>query len=195
MWLILEQELFNLPLLQIPVSIPEESLYVLHRRPYRDPNQTFNEGNIEDIVVNPSDVTWFATEDDALNTEPLPAGTVLVDGSTYYAVFDGPCYSEPFAVTVTLILSVIDLENGAIKVFPNPSSDFVTVESSRSSSEHNCFQPVGAASSCSEGNGEFNQVDVSNLDNGIYLLTIQVGSDTLTVQIIKVKLRLLKYRF
>src|SRR5690606_23072056 len=50
--------------------------------------QTFVEGaTLADIVVDPMDVTWFATEADALNNEnPLPLSTLLVDGETYYAV-------------------------------------------------------------------------------------------------------------
>jgi len=73
--------------------------------PTGDAAQTFDEGaTLADIVVNPTTVTWYATEMDALNnTNPLDNTTLLVDGTTYYAVnFDGGCPSEPFAVTVTV---------------------------------------------------------------------------------------------
>ena len=46
--------------------------------PTGDPNQTFNEGaTLDDIVITPPNVTWFATEADALaNTNPLAGNTL-----------------------------------------------------------------------------------------------------------------------
>ena len=74
--------------------------------PTGDAAQTFNEGaTLADIVVNPTDVSWFATETDAMNnTNPLANTTVLVDGETYYAIsIDGACLSDFLAVTVTVL--------------------------------------------------------------------------------------------
>ncbi|MEM7187839.1 MAG: hypothetical protein AAF466_14420, partial [Bacteroidota bacterium] len=99
--------------------------------PTGDSNQTFNEGaTIEDIVVTPTDVTWFATENDALNgTNPLPAGTLLVDNTTYYAVnIVDDCLSDPFAVTVTILLSVNDVSLDSLVVYPNPANDVLLLE-------------------------------------------------------------------
>lgn len=74
--------------------------------PTGDATQTFNEGaTLADIVVNPTNVTWFATEIDAsTNTNPLPNTTVLVDGEDYFAIsINGSCLSDSLEVTVTII--------------------------------------------------------------------------------------------
>jgi Secretion system C-terminal sorting domain len=73
--------------------------------PTGDAAQTFDEGaTLADIVVDPTNVTWFATEMDALNnTNALDNSTLLEDGETYYAVnIVSGCLSDPFAVTVTV---------------------------------------------------------------------------------------------
>src|SRR5690606_32642584 len=82
--------------------------------PTGEPQQAFVEGaTLADIVVDPTNVTWFATEDDAMNNvNPLPLNTLLVNGETYYAVnIVNGCLSEPFAVTVTVTLSTTEFND------------------------------------------------------------------------------------
>jgi hypothetical protein len=65
-----------------------------------------NDATLEDLVVSPNTVIWYASLVDAQNqVNPLAITTVLTDGATYYAVnVSSGCPSMPFAVTVTVAL-------------------------------------------------------------------------------------------
>ncbi|MAY23073.1 MAG: hypothetical protein CMC74_09860 [Flavobacteriaceae bacterium] len=156
--------------------------------PTGDANQTFNEGaTIADIVVTPADVTWFASEDNALNNvDPLDPSTLLENGSTYYAVniVDG-CLSEPFAVTVEIILGIDDQVLGGLKLYPNPTDGIVTVKFTSEITSLRLSNLLGQEMLSQNVNRTETQLDLSSLSKGIYLLTIQVEGITRTVKVIK----------
>ena len=155
--------------------------------PTGESNQTFNEGaTIEDIVVTPPDVTWFATENDALNgTNPLPAGTLLVDGSTYYAVnIVDNCLSDPFAVTVTIILSIDDFGLESLVVYPNPARDFIYLESQLNLDRVVLYTLLGQQVLSAENPIAPVSIDVSQLQQGLYLLSVEAGEDRKVVRIV-----------
>ena len=97
--------------------------------------QTINEANvsdatIEDLVVTGNSIAWYGSLADAnVPTNALSAGTVLVDGNTYYAVnFENGCYSSPFAVTVTVTLGALSFDKNELKVYPNPNEGTIYID-------------------------------------------------------------------
>ncbi len=91
--------------------------------PTGNSQQTVSQGaTLNDLIVIPSDVFWYATLQDALdNTNLLPQNFILEDGFTYYAVNDnGQCRSQPFAVTVLFSLNLVSSDFITLKYYPNP---------------------------------------------------------------------------
>ena len=155
--------------------------------PTGDANQTFNEGaTIDDIVITPTDATWFATENDALNgTNPLPSGTLLVDAATYYAVnIEGGCLSDPFAVTVTIILSAEDLTGNSVVVYPNPTSEVIHLQSNALIDRVVIYTLLGQEVLVAKDLDAPISIDVSGLQSGIYLLNAYSGASQQTVRVI-----------
>ena len=155
--------------------------------PTGDANQTFVEGaTIDDIVVTPTDVTWFATENDALNgTNPLPPGTLLEDDTTYYAVnIENGCLSDPFAVTVTLILSSEDVTTNSIVVYPNPTSDVIYLQSNAVIDRAAVYTVLGQEVLVLKDLQTPISIDVAGLQSGIYLLKVNSGDSSQTVQVV-----------
>jgi hypothetical protein len=150
--------------------------------------QSFVQGaTLADIVVDPTDVTWFATEDDAINNEnALPLNTVLVDGETYYAVniVDG-CLSDPFAVTVTVTLSVTEFNDANFSFYPNPTADILTLKHTAEISEISISNLLGQNISELRPNSSEVALDLSFLPKGIYLITVKAVENSRTIKIIK----------
>ncbi|MDT0555201.1 T9SS type A sorting domain-containing protein [Patiriisocius hiemis] len=143
--------------------------------PTGDATQEFQGGaTLEDIVVSPSNVTWFATETDAMNNEsPLPNTTPLVNGETYYAVnIIDSCLSEPFAVTVTVTLGVEEFNQNSILVFPNPTQGLLTIQANTPLSQLVITNIVGQVIQEKDiSNNQF-VIDLRNYRSGIYFLNL-----------------------
>lgn len=150
--------------------------------------QTFVEGaTLADIVVDPMDVTWFATEADALNNEnPLPLSTLLVDGETYYAVniVDG-CLSDPFAVTVTIVLNISEFNEANFSYYPNPTSGMLSLKHSDIISTVSINTVLGQRVLEMQPQTPEVEVNLSHLPNGVYLVTVQTDVYKRTIKIVK----------
>lgn len=154
--------------------------------PTGDANQTFTEGaTIADIVITPTDATWFATENDAMNgTNPLSSDTLLVDDTTYYAVnIENGCLSDPFAVTVTIILSTGDFEADSLVVYPNPTSDKMYLESDIVIDQIVIYTLLGQEVLTLDDLEAPISIDVSGLQGGMYLLNAYSGDSRQTVRV------------
>lgn len=156
--------------------------------PTGDAEQTFQEGaTLADIVVDPSNVTWFASEADALaGTNPLPLNTLLEDGETYYAVniVDG-CLSAPFAVTVTITLGLNDFDNSSFSYYPNPTDNILYLDYNQTISEVVISNLLGQTVLTQKTNATSVEVDLSTLSNATYLVKIVSEGNTKTVKVIK----------
>ena len=156
--------------------------------PTGDSNQSFPAGaTLADIVVDPMDVFWFATEDDALNNvNPLPLSTPLVDEETYYAVniVDG-CLSAPFAVTVTVTLSIGEFTDANFSYYPNPVTDVLTLKHTTEISEISINNSLGQHLVHLKPQALEMEFDLSFLPNGIYLITVKANEQVRTIKIIK----------
>ena len=134
--------------------------------------QTFVTGQtIANIVVNPTNVVWYASAVDAAsNTNPLVIGTALVNNTTYYAVnIVGNCRSSVFPVTVTVTLSATDFNSISFIVYPNPTSDILNIETTLELKSIEIYNIQGQKVMTSNQN----QINVSDLASGIYMIRIQ----------------------
>lgn len=142
--------------------------------PVGAPNQTFNAGaTIEDIVVEPTDVIWFASESDASNnTNPLASGTELTDSTTYYAIqiVDG-CPSLPLAVTVTInVLDRLDWIAAKFILSPNPAGEYVDFTGIKFVLNYTLFNSIGQNIIGDTVNAFEGRIDLSTLKAGIYFI-------------------------
>lgn len=152
------------------------------------PEQTFSQGaTLADIVVDPEDVTWFATEADAIaGTNPLPLNTVLVDGETYYAVniIDG-CLSEPFAVTVTITLGTNDFDDTNFTFYPNPTNGAIQLNYNSLINEVTVSNLLGQILVSKKTDSNQVEIDLSSLPNAIYIIRVISENGSKVVKVIK----------
>lgn len=82
------------------------------------------------------------------------------------------CYSDPVAVTVTIDDQTgIEELNGAIRVYPNPANEFVTINTTDAQAQASLFDASGRLVK-TVNTGMNAQVNVSDLNSGIYLLQV-----------------------
>jgi len=152
--------------------------------PTGDIEQNLPDGStLADIVINPTDVTWFATESDALNnTNPLPIDTILVDGETYWAIsIDGLCFSNPIGITIFIILNTTDFNQDNLKIYPNPVNEILYLNV-------NNYRKIEIYSISGVLIKEFNEnniIEVEGLDSGIYLIYIYTDNNFYVEKFIK----------
>jgi len=146
------------------------------------------DATIEDIVVTGTAVVWYPTEADALaNTNPIAAGTQLVQGATYYAMQTvGGCTSTaPLAVTVTLTLRSGSFDMAGLKYYPNPVIDVFTVTYTNDITSVEVFNLVGQRVIAVQPNATTALVDMSALPTGAYIMQIKANGQSQSVKVIK----------
>jgi len=151
--------------------------------------QTFTEGaTLADIVVTPSDVTWFASEEDATTlTDPLDITTELVDNTTYYAVnIVDECPSAPFAVTVNVVLGVDEFDASTVIMYPNPANSTVHIRHQGDVIENlSVYSLLGQKVIDLSVNSNEIDLDISSLAAAVYLVKLQIGATQKVVQVVK----------
>ncbi|TRW23098.1 T9SS type A sorting domain-containing protein [Flavobacterium zepuense] len=144
---------------------------------------------LSDIEVTATGtVTWYPTEEAALaGTGALPVGTVLVTGTTYYATQTiGECTStEVFEVTITLTLGTKDFDASALKYYPNPVSNNLTISYSSEITAVNVTNLLGQQVLSVTPNVTNTTVDMSGLSQGTYLVTVSAAGRVKTIKIVK----------
>ncbi|MES2863811.1 MAG: LamG-like jellyroll fold domain-containing protein [Bacteroidota bacterium] len=142
---------------------------------------------IEDIVITPTTVTWYATLADALaETNPLPAGTQLVDGAEYFAVNEeNGCSSTPFAVTVTVVLGNDTFDNANFNLYPNPTSGVITLQYSSEITEVSVLNLLGQTILNKKLNSTETTIDLSNLPSAAYFVKVVSEGKIKIVKVIK----------
>lgn len=129
---------------------------------------------IEDIVVNPTTVIWYASSSDALaGINALPAGTQLVDGTEYYAVnYENSCSSTPLSVTATVVLGNDTFDSTNFNLYPNPTSDVVTIKYSNEITEVSVLNLLGQTMLNKKLNTTEVTIDLSNLPKATYFVKV-----------------------
>lgn len=148
--------------------------------------QTVSSGaTLADLTVTGPNLTWYSS---AAMTTQLPSTTVVTNGTTYYVTqtING-CQSATTAITVTTNLSTSDLtlkEN--IKIYPNPVSDFLIIESKEKINKISIFDISGKLIDVINSDESSSQkINVSRYISGKYILTLEGKSETYTHHFIK----------
>lgn len=154
--------------------------------------QVINEGvaadaTIEDIVVNPTTVIWYASSSDALaGTNALPAGSQLIDGAEYFAVNqENGCSSTPFAVTVTVTLGNDTFDSVNFNLYPNPTSGVITLLYSKEITELSVFNLLGQTMLNKKLNSTEATIDLSSLPSATYFVKVISEGKIKMVKVIK----------
>ena len=142
---------------------------------------------IEDIDVNPTTVIWYTSSSDALaETNALPTGTQLIDGAEYFAVNqESGCSSTPLAVTVTVVLGNDTFDMNSFNLYPNPTSNVVTLQYSKEITEISVLNLLGQMMLNKKLSTTETTIDLSNLPSATYFIKIVSEGKTKTVKVIK----------
>lgn len=161
--------------------------------PTGNPTQIFNvndpaEATIASLVVTGDNLTWFASEDDAIdNLNPLATGTQLVSGTTYYVVNTSTqgCRSAAFAVTVTVTLGNDSFDLAGLKLYPNPVNSLLNIDYTDTITAIEVFNIVGQKVTAKNVNALSTTVDMSNLAAGTYFVKVQTANAARTIKVVK----------
>ncbi|MFN3969122.1 T9SS type A sorting domain-containing protein, partial [Flavobacterium sp.] len=146
-----------------------------------------NEATLEDLVVSPTTVIWYASLADAQNqVNPLAVTTVLTDGATYYAVnVSSGCPSLPFAVTVTVALGVNGFDDANFMVYPNPTSGMFNIKYTENISTVVLMNVLGQVILEEKPNFEEVTIDLSSLPSATYFVKVESNGKVKVVKVIK----------
>lgn len=149
-----------------------------------------SEATIDDLVVDASEegtIVWYSTaEDAAAGTNPLASGTVITNGSTYYAVqIVGECSSPAFAVTVTVVLGRDHFDAKALSVYPNPVKDILNISYSSDITSVSVFNMLGQQVMVLAPEAASVKLDMSSLADAPYIINVTVGNTVKTVKVVK----------
>jgi hypothetical protein len=146
-----------------------------------------NEAALEDLVVSPADVVWYASSADAQNqVSPLAITTVLTNGATYYAVnVSSGCASAPFAVTVSVTLGVGGFDNASFSFYPNPTSGILNISYSSEITKVQVMNMLGQTLLERTSNQSELQIDLSSLPTATYFVKVESNGKSKVVKVIK----------
>ena len=136
------------------------------------------DATIEDISVSGTNVIWYPTAADAAaGTNAIAAGTQLVDGQTYYAVsVVGSCRSAVLAVTTVVVLDNKNFDIKALRYYPNPVIDVLTISYTNEITAVQVYDISGRLVRYMKPNSNEVTVDLSDLAASVYV--VKVFADT-----------------
>jgi hypothetical protein len=151
-----------------------------------------NEGGIATIenleATGSGTISWYISEEDALSgTNPLPVGTVLVSGTTYYAsqMMDGCTSTEVLAVTAAIVLGEKSFDAHSFSFYPNPVTDVLNLTSSSEITLITIFNVLGQKVMEGKPNSAEVKLDMSALEEGIYVVYFQSNTVFKIIKILK----------
>ncbi|WP_190304163.1 Ig-like domain-containing protein, partial [Paenimyroides baculatum] len=153
-------------------------------------NQLFGfAARVSDLQMNQSNVSWFASFNDAVKQVNQLASThPLQDQTTYYGILTGAnnCGSAvPTAVTVTINLSNAELDLTQLKYYPNPVDSELNISYIEEIKKVEVFTITGQRVFGNDYQGNEVKVDLSRLSAGNYLVKIETAKASQFVKIVK----------
>jgi len=145
------------------------------------------DATIEDINVSGTGIVWYNSEADATaGTNPIAAGTQLVSGNTYYAVsVVGTCRSTALAVTVTVTLGTEEFDIQALKYFPNPVVDVLTIRYSQNITAVQVFDIAGRSILANKENATEITVNFNDLPAAVYIIKVTTENASGEFKVVK----------
>jgi hypothetical protein len=147
------------------------------------------DATIEDLIATGTGtIVWYASEQSALSgTDALPAGTVLTNGSTYYATQTvAGCISQTaLAVEVTVVLGADSFEMSGLKYYPNPVANVFKLQYSSNITAIEVYNLVGQRILGVQPNAVSAAVDMTSLSAGTYLVHVKANSESKIIKVVK----------
>ncbi len=152
--------------------------------PTGETEQTLTEGQtLADLIVEGENLTWYS--DEALQNQ-ISATTVAENNTTYYVTQTvGECTSEALAITVEVTLSTGDFNLVALRAYPNPTNDFVTVSYNNNITTIAVINMLGQTLMTKNVNANTTQIDMASLPTGNYFVKVTVEGAVKTIKIVK----------
>lgn len=142
---------------------------------------------IEDIVISGTGIVWYPTMVDAINaTNPIAAGTQLVDGWNYFAVStNGTCASSYLQVTVTVVLGNESFNISQLSYYPNPVENQLTISAKDQISKVEVYNLIGQQVKVINTNSNVIQINLSDLNTATYLVKVYSEQNVQSIKVIK----------
>lgn len=151
--------------------------------------QTFNfKATVSDLQMNQNNVAWFATYEDAMKqSNHLSKGTPLQDGVMYYGALIGAnsCSSLPSTVTVTINLSIKDLDLAHLKYYPNPVDSELNISYIEPVTKVEIYTLLGQQIISRNFNTNDVKIDLSAISSGTYIVRIVTANASQFVKVVK----------
>lgn len=145
---------------------------------------------IGDLDVNGQNVLWYLqpvtcenayyapnaarSAMDANTNLPLPASTPLVNGTTYYGTQTVNTLESRFALSVKAVFqtpaALPDVVAGKTVLFPNPTKGQLTISGTEAIQQVLVYNSIGQLVMSQHANGASVLVNLSNLENGLYIV-------------------------
>lgn len=157
--------------------------------PVATANQSFCSGETVGLIaVIPSgpSITWYAA---ATGGSVIPNSTTLVAGTTYYAsqTISGCESTTRTAVTLTsgACLGTATFEHDALKVYPNPVLELLTISYTKPISSIEILSMLGQVVLTKTINDTECQIDMAPFASGPYLIKVAVEDNIEIVKVLK----------
>lgn len=137
---------------------------------------------IEDIVVSGAGIVWYSTLADATTgTNPIVAGALLTDNTTYYAVsVNGTCRSSALAVTVTVVLGNASFNINELSCYPNPVIEIFNIRYNKNITDIKIFDLSGRLVKSVKTNAEMVEINIKDLSAAMYIVKLQAEDNEQT---------------
>ncbi len=129
---------------------------------------------IANIVINPTNVIWYASFSDAVsNTNPLASSTPLVNNTSYYAVnVQNGCRSQPFEVLINTTLANNAFDYSSLTFYPNPVKEDLNIVFNKVIDTVEIFNLIGQKLAVTKPMSANFSLNLSNFSSGFYLLKL-----------------------
>ena len=152
--------------------------------------QSFNAGDaLSALTVNGSNIKWYASAvDAALHQNELPAQTLIVNNTTYYATQTLSGCESTSSLAVLAYNVSLGTEQAAghlkIQIYPNPARETVAFTGNAKISRVVIISADGRKAAEKTLNAD-RKINIQDLTQGIYLLQIFTDEGIQTVKLIK----------
>ncbi len=120
------------------------------------------------------------------NPAALSQGSVAVITYTYTDPATSCSNTATDVIFVDGCLSIGDFEmNEAITVYPNPTTGMLTITNVKEAIQYTIVSVAGKVVDRGEISAHSNTIDITSVQNGVYLLQIQQGQNMQTVRVVK----------
>ena len=118
--------------------------------------------------------------------DTLQLGETIDNNAEIYFDFNFPIITNISQVTVaTLSITENTIHNNKISIYPNPVKNILRIGATNVITSISIFNPLGQKILITNPNTFTEEIDINNLNQGIYLVNVQIGDHTSTHKIIK----------